>query len=146
MQKILGRLEEKRAAARAGGGKRRVEAQHRRGKLTARERIELLLDPGSFEEWDMFVEDRSHDFAIGEQKIPGDGLWHRGGRLVFDSSQDFTVRRLAQAMPEDCRSWMCDERQLRVVGLNDWAGRIQTEVPRSPAMPRSSAAACSPLA
>ena len=58
MQNILDRLEEKRQAARAGGGVRRVEAQHRRGKLTARERLELLLDPGSFEEWDMFVEHR----------------------------------------------------------------------------------------
>src|SRR5205807_4206348 len=60
MDNILGRLEEKRAAARAGGGFARVEAQHRRGKLTARERLELLLDPDSFEEWDMFVEHRSH--------------------------------------------------------------------------------------
>jgi len=60
----------KRAAARAGGGARRIEAQHRRGKLTARERLELLLDPDSFEEWDMFVEHRSHDFVCrGEPRL-----------------------------------------------------------------------------
>ncbi len=64
MQEILRRLEEKRAAARAGGGERRVKAQHAKGKLTARERLELLLDAGSFEEWDMFVEHRSVDFGI----------------------------------------------------------------------------------
>src|SRR5262245_4419919 len=74
MQEILTRLEAKREAARTGGGMRRIEAQHRRGKLTARERIELLLDPGSFEEWDMFVEHRSHDFGIDELKVPGDGV------------------------------------------------------------------------
>jgi propionyl-CoA carboxylase beta chain len=74
MNDILRRLEEKREAARLGGGKRRVEAQHARGKLTARERLDVLLDPGSFEEWDMFVEHRSHDFGIGEQKVPGDGV------------------------------------------------------------------------
>src|ERR1700724_4176914 len=95
MQNILDRLEEQREAARAGGGARRVEAQHRRGKLTPRGRLELLLDPGSFEEWDMFVEHRSHDFGIDEQKIPGDGVVTGygtvSGRLVFVFSQDFTV-------------------------------------------------------
>src|ERR1700682_4662870 len=95
MHKILDRLEEKRAAPGAGGGTSRVEAQHRRGKLTARERLELLLDPGSFEEWDMFVEHRSHDFGIDEHKIPGDGVVTGygtvNGRLVFVFSQDFTV-------------------------------------------------------
>src|SRR5260221_268102 len=74
MQDILRRLEEKRAAARAGGGAKRVEAQHKKGKLTARERLEVLLDEGSFEEWDMFVEHRSADFGMAEQKIPGDGV------------------------------------------------------------------------
>src|ERR1700724_535924 len=95
MQNILDRLEEQREAARAGGGVRRVDAQHRRGKLTARERLELLLDPGSFEEWDMFFEHRSHDFGIDEHKIPGDGVVTGygtvNGRLVFVFSQDFTV-------------------------------------------------------
>jgi propionyl-CoA carboxylase beta chain len=71
MNEILRRLEEKRAAARAGGGTRRIKAQHEKGKLTARERLEVLLDPDSFEEWDMFVEHRSHDFGMAEQKVPG---------------------------------------------------------------------------
>src|SRR4249919_2263939 len=95
MNDILRQLEEKREAARAGGGARRIKAQHAKGKLTARERIELLLDPGSFEEWDMFVEHRSSDFGMAEQKIPGDGVvtGHGtiNGRLVFLFSQDFTV-------------------------------------------------------
>src|SRR5271155_2297777 len=95
MDNILDRLEEKRVAARAGGGAQRIEAQPRKGKLTARERIELLLDPDSFEEWDMFVEHRSHDFGMAEQKVPGDGVVTGygtiNGRLVFVFSQDFTV-------------------------------------------------------
>src|SRR5205823_12513304 len=95
MHEILRRLEEKRAAARTGGGVRRVEAQHAKGKLTARERLELLLDPDSFEEWDMFVEHRSHDFGMAEQRVPGDGVVTGygtvNGRLVFVFSQDFTV-------------------------------------------------------
>src|SRR6266567_2748701 len=95
MSDILRRLEEQRAAARLGGGKRRIEAQHAKGKLTARERLELLLDPDSFEEWDMFVEHRSHDFGMAEQKVPGDGVVTGygtvNGKLVFVFSQDFTV-------------------------------------------------------
>src|SRR5450631_1645184 len=94
MSDILNRLEEMRAAARAGGGKRRIEAQHAKGKLTARERLEILLDPDSFEEWDMFVEHRSHDFGIEEQKVPGDGVVTGygtvNGKMVFVFSQDFT--------------------------------------------------------
>ena len=66
-------LESKRARARLGGGQKRIDTQHAKGKLTARERIEVLLDPDSFEEWDMFVEHRSSDFGMQEQKIPGDG-------------------------------------------------------------------------
>ena len=95
MQEILKQLEEKRAAARAGGGQRRVDAQHAKGRLTARERIELLLDPDSFEEWDMFVEHRNSDFGMQDQKVPGDGVVTGygtvNGRLVFVFSQDFTV-------------------------------------------------------
>src|SRR6202047_3228363 len=137
MQKILDRLEEKRAAARAGGGKRRVEAQHRRGKLTARERIELLLDPGSFEEWDMFVEHRSNDFGIGEQKIPGDGVVTGYGtinrRLVFVFSQDFTVfgGSLSEAHAEKICKIMDQAINVGapVIGLNDSGGaRIQDGV------------------
>ncbi|MBE7200731.1 MAG: methylmalonyl-CoA carboxyltransferase, partial [Parafilimonas terrae] len=95
MKDILDKLEERRAQARLGGGEKRVEAQHNRGKLTARERIELLLDHGSFEEFDMFVQHRSTDFGMEKQKIPGDGVvtgWGTiNGRTVFLFSKDFTV-------------------------------------------------------
>src|ERR1035437_4885056 len=92
---ILRELDAKRAAARAGGGEKRVASQHSKGKLTARERIELLLDPDSFEEWDMFVEHRCTDFDMAESKVPGDGVvigyGTINGRMVFIFSQDFTV-------------------------------------------------------
>ena len=95
MQDIIKRLEDMRAGARGGGGARRIEAQHAKGKLTARERLDLLLDEGSFEEWDMFVEHRSTDFGMAETKVPGDGVVTGygtiNGRLVFVFSQDFTV-------------------------------------------------------
>src|SRR5271169_4697371 len=95
MKDILDRLEQRRDDARLGGGKARIEAQHQRGKLTARERIELLLDKGSFEELDMFVEHRSHEFGMERTKIPGDGVvtgWGTvNGRAVFLFSKDFTV-------------------------------------------------------
>ncbi len=85
----------RRAQARAGGGEKRVASQHAKGKLTARERIDLLLDEGSFEEFDMFVEHRSHDFGMEEQRIPGDGVvtgWGTiNGRVVYVFSKDFTV-------------------------------------------------------
>ncbi|MGA2792348.1 MAG: carboxyl transferase domain-containing protein, partial [Roseiarcus sp.] len=74
MKQMLERLDRRRARARLGGGEARIKAQHARGKLTARERIELLLDHGSFEEFDMFVEHRCADFGMGETKIPGDGV------------------------------------------------------------------------
>src|SRR5207245_7664922 len=127
----------KRAAARAGGGARRIEAQHHRGKLTARERLELLLDPGSFEEWDMFVEHRSHDFGIDEHKIPGDGVITGygtvNGRLIFIFSQDFTVfgGSLSEAHAEKICKIMDQAMNVGapVVGLNDSGGaRIQEEV------------------
>ncbi|HYD06945.1 MAG TPA: carboxyl transferase domain-containing protein, partial [Reyranella sp.] len=95
MKDILDKLEQRRKQARAGGGDKRVEAQHKRGKLTARERIELLLDKGSFEEFDMFVEHRSSEFGMETQKIPGDGVvtgWGTvNGRAVYLFSKDFTV-------------------------------------------------------
>ena len=95
MKDILRRLEERRQEARAGGGQKRIDAQHAKGKLTARERIELLLDEGSFEEFDMFVEHDSHDFGMDQQKIPGDGVvtgWGTvNGRPVFVFVKDFTV-------------------------------------------------------
>ena len=95
MQRIIEELERKRTAAEEGGGRARIEAQHGRGKLTARERIEVLLDPGSFEEWGVFVEHRCNDFSMSDKTVPGDGVvtgfGHINGRLVFVFSQDFTV-------------------------------------------------------
>ena len=95
MKDILDTLEERRAGARLGGGEKRIEAQHARGKLTARERIELLLDKGSFEEFDMFVEHRSVEFGMEKTKVPGDGVitgWGTvNGRKTFVFAKDFTV-------------------------------------------------------
>lgn len=95
MQHILEELERRRQQAKAGGGETRVASQHAKGKLTARERIELLLDEGSFEEFDMFVEHRCADFGMQDQKIPGDGVvtgWGTiNGKVVYVFSKDFTV-------------------------------------------------------
>ena len=95
MKDILDTLEERRDGAKLGGGEKRIEAQHARGKLTARERIELLLDKGSFEEFDMFVEHRSTEFGMEKNKIPGDGVvtgWGTvNGRKTFVFAKDFTV-------------------------------------------------------
>jgi propionyl-CoA carboxylase beta chain len=92
---ILHELGERRDVARMGGGQKRIDAQHARGKLTARERIELLLDEGSFEEFDMFVEHRCTDFGMETQKVPGDGVvtgWGTvNGRVVYLFAKDFTV-------------------------------------------------------
>ena len=137
MQDILKQLNDKRARARAGGGEKRVEAQHAKGKLSARERIEVLLDEGSFEEWDMFVEHRSTDFGMAEQKIPGDGVvtgWGTiNGRLVFVFSQDFTV--FGGSLSESHAEKMCKimDQAMKVgapvIGLNDSGGaRIQEGV------------------
>jgi len=95
MKDILDRLEDRRVSARKGGGDNRIEAQHKRGKLTARERIELLMDRGSFEELDMFVEHRSTDFGMEKAHIAGDGVVTGfgtvNGRTVFAFAKDFTV-------------------------------------------------------
>src|SRR4051794_11976801 len=137
MSDILRRWDEKREAARAGDGARRVKAQHERGKLTARERLDVLLDPGSFEEWDMFVEHRSQDFGMAEQKIPGDGVVTGygtvNGRLVFVFSQDFTVfgGSLSEAHAEKICKIMDQAMNVGapVIGLNDSGGaRIQDGV------------------
>ena len=137
MQDMLRRLEEKRAAARLGGGERRIEAQHAKGKLSARERLDLFLDPGSFEEWDMFVEHRTSDFGMDEQKIPGDGVVTGfgtvNGRLVFVFSQDFTVfgGSLSEAHAEKICKVMDQAMKVGapVIGLNDSGGaRIQEGV------------------
>src|SRR5580693_5587103 len=95
MKDILDRLEERRASARSGGGDKRIETQHKRGKLTARERMELLMDRDSFEELDMFVEHRSNEFGMEKHKIAGDGVVTGfgtvNGRTVFAFAKDFTV-------------------------------------------------------
>ncbi|MGZ5859190.1 MAG: acyl-CoA carboxylase subunit beta [Burkholderiaceae bacterium] len=137
MHDIIRQLEEKRELARLGGGVKRIEAQHAKGKLTARERIELLLDPGSFEEWDMFVEHRCTDFGMEEQKIPGDGVVTGygtiNGRMVFIFSQDFTVfgGALSESHAEKICKVMDHAMQVGapVIGLNDSGGaRIQEGV------------------
>ncbi|MDO9093259.1 MAG: carboxyl transferase domain-containing protein, partial [Rubrivivax sp.] len=74
MHDIIQQLEQKRAAARLGGGEKRIAGQHAKGKLTARERLDLLFDEGTFEEWDMFVEHRCAEFGMQDNKIPGDGV------------------------------------------------------------------------
>src|SRR5712664_3767550 len=137
MQDMLNKLEQRRAAARLGGGKRRVEAQHAKGKLTARERIDALLDPGSFEELDMFVEHRSTDFGMETQKIPGDGVvtGHGtiNGRLVYVFSQDFTVFGGALSGMHAAKICKVMDMAMKVgapvLGLNDSGGaRIQEGV------------------
>ncbi len=137
MQDIVKMLEEKRARARLGGGERRIEAQHARGKLTARERLDILLDEGSFEEYDMFVEHRCNDFGMADQRVPGDGVvtGHGtiNGRLVFVYSQDFTVfgGSLSEAHAEKICKIMDQAMKVGapVIGLNDSGGaRIQEGV------------------
>ncbi|MGH6795908.1 MAG: carboxyl transferase domain-containing protein, partial [Methylocella sp.] len=95
MKPSLERLAERRARALRGGGEERIDTQHKRGKLTARERIELLTDEGSFEESGMFVEHRATDFGIDQRHPPGDGVITGSGtvngRAVFVYAKDFTV-------------------------------------------------------
>ena len=137
MEAIIRELEERRAAARAGGGERRLKIQHAKGKLSARERLELLLDDGSFEELDMFVEHRCADFGMDEQRIPGDGVvtGHGtiNGRKLFVFSQDFTV--FGGSLSEAHAEKICKVMDLAmkvgapVIGLNDSGGaRIQEGV------------------
>ena len=95
MKDIIDELEKRRDNARLGGGQVRIDSQHAKGKLTARERIELLMDEGSFEEFDMYVEHRCIDFGMEKQKTPGDGVvtgWGTiNGRVVYVFAKDFTV-------------------------------------------------------
>src|SRR5215218_2890649 len=137
MKDILDKLEQRRAQARLGGGEKRIEAQHKRGKLTARERIELLLDEGSFEEFDMFVEHRSTDFGMEKQKIAGDGVvtgWGTvNGRTVFLFAKDFTVfgGSLSEAHAEKIQKVqdMALRNRAPIVGIYDAGGaRIQEGV------------------
>ena len=137
MQDIIRQLDEKRAKARLGGGQKRIDAQHAKGKLTARERIELFLDDGSFEEWDMFKEHRCNDFGMNADHIPGDGVVTGygtvNGRLVFVFSQDFTVfgGSLSETHAEKICKVMDHAMKVGapVIGLNDSGGaRIQEGV------------------
>ncbi|MDB6181546.1 acyl-CoA carboxylase subunit beta [Paracoccus fistulariae] len=137
MKDILQELERRRDEARLGGGQRRVDAQHARGKLTARERIELLLDEGSFEEFDMFKTHRSTDFGIEAERPYGDGVitgWGTiNGRMVYVFSQDFTV--FGGSLSETHAQKICKIMDMAmqngapVIGLNDSGGaRIQEGV------------------
>src|SRR3954463_12834345 len=137
MKHILERLEERRKEARVGGGERRIAAQHARGKLTARERIELLMDHGSFEELDMFVQHRATDFGMEKSKIPGDGVvtgWGTiNGRAVFVFSKDFTVfgGSLSEAHAKKITKIqdMALQNRAPIIGLFDAGGaRIQEGV------------------
>jgi propionyl-CoA carboxylase beta chain len=131
------RLEEMRRQALLGGGEKRIEAQHAKGKLTARERIELLLDQGTFVEQDMFVTHRASGFGLEEQRFLGDGVvtgyGRIEGRLVFLFSQDFTVfgGSLSEAHAEKVCKLMDTAMKVGapVIGLNDSGGaRIQEGV------------------
>ncbi len=133
----LAHLREMREKAYLGGGERRIQSQHAKGKLTARERVDLLLDEGTFEEIDMFVTHRISDFGMGEQKVLGDGVvtgWGRiDGRLVYVFSQDFTVfgGSLSEAHAEKIIKIMemAMKNGAPVIGLNDSGGaRIQEGV------------------
>jgi propionyl-CoA carboxylase beta chain len=137
MKDILTELEARRAKARLGGGERRIEAQHKLGKLTARERIEVLLDEGSFEEFGMFVEHRSADFGMADNRIAGDGVvtgWGTvSGRPVFVFAKDFTVfgGSLSEAHAEKIQKIqdMALKNGAPIIGLYDAGGaRIQEGV------------------
>jgi len=137
MQDILEELDRRREEARIGGGEKRIEAQHAKGKLTARERIELLLDEDSFEEYDMFVTHRCTEFGMEKTKMAGDGVvigWGTiNGRMTYVYSQDFTVfggslsethaRKICKIMD------MAMKNGAPVIGINDSGGaRIQEGV------------------
>ena len=136
-QQKVAELQMLKTTALLGGGERRIEQQHKKGKLTARERLDLLLDPGSFNELDMFVTHRSTDFGLDAQKIPGDGVvtgyGQIDGRLVYVFSQDFTVfgGSLSEAHSEKiCKVMeMAMKNGAPIIGLNDSGGaRIQDGV------------------
>lgn len=137
MLDIIQQLEGRREEARLGGGEKRIAAQHAKGKLTARERIDALLDPGSFEEYDTFKTHRCTDFGMAEQQIPGDGVvtgWGTiEGRPTYVFSQDFTV--FGGSLSETHAEKICKIMDLAVqngvplIGLNDSGGaRIQEGV------------------
>src|SRR6267378_1224775 len=137
MREKLELLQQKRAASEQGGGAERVATQHQKGKMTARERLDVLLDPGSFVELDRFVTHRASDFGLAEEKYLGDGVvtgWGRiDGRLVYVFSQDFTV--FGGSLSETHAAKICKVMDLAVrngapfIGLNDSGGaRIQEGV------------------
>ncbi len=137
MSANIAEMERRRAAARAGGGRKRIDAQHAKGKLTARERLTVLLDEGSFEEVDMYVEHNCVDFGMPETVIPGDGVVTGSGtingRLVYVYAQDFTV--FGGAVSERHAMKICKIMDAAmkvgapVIGLNDSGGaRIQEGV------------------
>ena len=137
MKEILDELEKRRGTARLGGGQGRIDAQHAKGKLTARERIELLMDENSFEEFDMYVEHRSTEFGMDKTKIPGDGVvtgWGTvNGRTVFVFAKDFTVfgGSLSQAHAQKITKIqdMAIRNRAPIIGLFDAGGaRIQEGV------------------
>ncbi|GAB5506441.1 MAG: acyl-CoA carboxylase subunit beta [Rhizobiaceae bacterium] len=137
MKEVLAELERRREIARAGGGQARIEAQHKRGKLTARERISVFLDEGTFEEFDMFVEHRSTDFGMEKTKIAGDGVvtgWGTvNGRPIFVFAKDFTVfgGSLSEAQAEKVVKVqeMALKNRAPIIGLYDAGGaRIQEGV------------------
>ena len=137
MSDILDQLQARRSEARLGGGERRIDAQHAKGKLTARERLELLLDPGSFEEFDMFVTHRSTDFGMEKKKMPGDGVvtgWGTiNGRKTFVFAQDFTVFGGSLSETHAKKINKVQEMAMRngapIIGLQDSGGaRIQEGV------------------
>ena len=123
-----------REKARLGGGEKRIEAQHAKGKYTARERIAIVLDEGSFEEFDMFVEHRCTNFGMEKTKFLGDGVVTGcgtiGGRLVYIFAQDFTV--IAGSLSETLAMKICKVMDMAMkmgapcIGINDSGGaRIQ---------------------
>ena len=137
MSANIAEMEQRRAAARLGGGQARIDAQHARGKLTARERLDILLDEGSFEELDMYVEHNCADFGMPDKTIPGDGVVTGSGtingRLVFVFSQDFTV--FGGAVSERHAMKICKVMDMAMkvgaplIGINDSGGaRIQEGV------------------
>ena len=137
MREVLEELERRRAEARAGGGETRIAQQHGRGKLTARERLDVLLDAGSFEEFDMFVEHRATEFGMARKKYPGDGVvtgWGTiGGRPTFVFAKDFTVfgGSLSEAHAEKIQKVqdMALRNRAPIIGLFDAGGaRIQEGV------------------
>ncbi len=137
MSSNIAELEKRREAARMGGGQKRIDAQHSKGRLTARERLDVLLDEGSFEELDMYVEHNCTDFGMEATKIPGDGVVTGSGtingRLVYVFSQDFTV--FGGSLSERHAQKICKvmDNAMKVgapvIGINDSGGaRIQEGV------------------